>query len=143
MHSRRFDELTARELHDILRLRSQVFVAEQGCAYADVDGRDPEPGTRHHWIERDGAVLAYARTLTEPDGAIRIGRVATAAPARRAGLAAALVRELTAELPGEVVLDAQSHLVGWYERVGYEVAGEGFVEDGIPHVPMRRVVSRR
>ncbi len=142
MQTKRFAELTIRELHDILRLRSEVFVAEQGCAYADVDGRDAEPGTRHHWIERDGTIVAYARTLEEPGGAIRIGRVVTAATARRSGLAAELIRHLTTGLTGEVVLDAQSHLTGWYERAGYQVSGASFVEDGIPHVPMRRLGSK-
>lgn len=138
MQSKRFDELTTVELHDILRLRCDVFVVEQACIYPDVDGRDTEPGTRHHWIEHDGELVAYGRTLLEADGSTRIGRVVTARTARKQGLAAALVRELTAALEGEVVLDAQSHLVRWYERMGYEVTGEAFVDDGIPHVPMRR-----
>jgi ElaA protein len=37
-----------------------------------------------------------------------------------------------------VVLDAQSHLARWYARFGFDVTGEEFEEDGIPHVPMRR-----
>jgi ElaA protein len=141
MRSKRFDELTTTELHDLLRLRCDVFVVEQGCIYPDIDGRDIEPETRHHWIELDGELGAYGRTLREPDGSTRIGRVVTAPRARRRGLAAALVRGLTETLPGEVVLDAQSQLVGWYEQMGYEVAGEPFVEDGIPHVPMRRCAT--
>lgn len=36
------------------------------------------------------------------------------------------------------VLDAQSHLREFYERLGYVVTGPEFVEDGIPHLPMRR-----
>jgi ElaA protein len=36
------------------------------------------------------------------------------------------------------VLDAQSYLVGYYESFGFVVSGEEFVEDGIPHLPMRR-----
>ncbi len=138
MESRRFAELTTRELHDLLRLRCDVFIVEQGCAYPDIDGRDTESGTQHHWIERNGAMMAYARTLRQPDGATRIGRVLTAPTVRRQGLAAVLMDELTEILPGDVVLDAQSHLTNWYERLGYEVAGDAFVEDGIPHVPMRR-----
>ena len=43
---------------------------------------------------------------------------------------------LTETLDGRIVLDAQSHLVEWYERLGFAVAGPEFVEDGIPHVPM-------
>jgi len=39
-----------------------------------------------------------------------------------------------------VRLDAQAHLEGWYARFGFAVDGEPFLEDGIPHVPMSRVV---
>jgi ElaA protein len=35
-------------------------------------------------------------------------------------------------------LDAQSYLAGWYAAYGYEQMGPEFLEDGIPHVPMRR-----
>ena len=82
--------------------------------------------------------MATLRLLDE--GAhLRIGRVATRAAHRGAGLAAALVDAALA-LAGEraVVLDAQSHLVDWYTGFGFEPSGRGFVEDGIPHTPMRR-----
>ena len=66
-------------------------------------------------------------------------RVATAVPARSAGLAARLI-ERGIELCGDspITLGAQAHLEGWYERFGFRRSGAGYVEDGIPHVPMRR-----
>ncbi|MFP5489149.1 MAG: GNAT family N-acetyltransferase [Acidimicrobiia bacterium] len=137
--SKRFDELTTSELYGLLRLRCDVFVVEQTCAYADLDGRDTEPGTVHHWIADDaGRIDAYLRTLVEPDDSTRVGRVVTAPSERGRGLAARLVQHVGASTPGTIVLDAQSHLVGWYEQLGYAVDGPEFVEDGIPHVPMRR-----
>jgi ElaA protein len=36
------------------------------------------------------------------------------------------------------VLAAQSYLQDWYARFGYVVTGPEFLDDGIPHVPMRR-----
>ena len=140
--SKRFDELTTTELYAVLRLRCDVFVVEQACAYPELDGRDAEPGTTHHWIPgRDGepAIAAYLRTLTEPDGTTRVGRVATAPAARGRGLAALLVQHVGAAAGGPVVLDAQSQLTDWYRRLGYTVDGPEYVEDGIPHVPMRRM----
>ena len=136
--SRTFDDLSTRELHDILRLRSDVFVVEQAGVYSDVDGRDIEPDTSHHWIERDGTTAAYLRVLRDNDRTPKIGRVLTAPDARGDGLAAALVRTVAAGIDGPVVLDAQTHLAGWYERLGFTIDGPEFVEDGIPHVPMRR-----
>ncbi len=138
LRTARFAELTPFEVYALCRLRVDVFVVEQECPYPELDGRDTEPGTLHLWAEEDGDVLATIRVLD--DGASRaIGRVATAASARGRGLAARLVEEgieLCAGVP--VTLGAQAHLQGWYERFGFRVSGPGYVEDGIPHVPMRR-----
>lgn len=135
--SSRFDELDTRTFHDIVRLRCEVFVVEQACIYQELDGRDVEPGTGHHWIAGDdGSIVAYARTLAD-HAVTRIGRVVTAPEARGRGVAAGLIGHLVEALDGDLVLDAQSHLSGWYERFGFAVDGDEFVEDGIPHVPMR------
>lgn len=140
--SRRFDELSAREFHDIARLRGDVFVVEQDCAYADLDGRDLEPATEHHWLageddDGDGPIVCYARSLAEHDGTVRIGRVVTARSVRGRGLAGALIAALLDRFDGStIVLDAQSHLADWYAGFGFDVVGDEFLEDGIPHVPM-------
>jgi ElaA protein len=133
-------DLDPMTLYRILRLRTDVFVVEQECAYPELDGRDLEPSARQVWIEReDGDVVATLRLLLDPDGAARIGRVATAPSARGEGLAAVLMEHAIA-LAGaaDVVLDAQSYLYDWYARFGFQRAGEDYIEDGIPHVPMRR-----
>lgn len=133
-----FDELDARTLYGILALRAEVFVVEQDCVYLDPDGRDLEPSARQVWVEQDGAIVATLRILRDPDGCARIGRVATAASARGAGYAAAMMRHALALVPeGEVVLGAQSYLEGWYEQFGFVRDGADYVEDGIPHLPMR------
>jgi ElaA protein len=134
-----FDELDARTAYELWRLRESVFVVEQECAYQELDGRDLEPGTRHVWASVDGGTpVGYLRVLDDGPHA-RIGRVLVAAEHRGAGLAATLMAAAL-ELVGSraSVLDAQSHLAGWYTRFGYRPDGEEFVEDGIPHVPMRR-----
>ena len=134
----RFAELTPFELYGLCRLRVDVFVVEQECPYPELDGRDTEPTTVHVWFEDDGAVLATIRVLDDGDTRA-IGRVATAAPARGRGLAARLMEEGIALCEGfPVTLGAQAHLEGWYERFGFRRSGPGYVEDGIPHVPMRR-----
>ncbi len=137
--TRAFGQLDAPTLYAILQLRAQVFVVEQDCAYLDPDGRDTEAATRHCWIASpDGGIAAYLRITAEPGGEHRIGRVVVAPRARGQGLAGELVRQAVALVPGPLVLDAQSHLTGLYARHGFVQAGEEFVEDGIPHVPMRR-----
>ncbi|GAA4971115.1 GNAT family N-acetyltransferase [Kineococcus glutinatus] len=126
-------------LYAILRLRVDVFVVEQACAYPELDGRDLEPDALQLWAEEDGRVVAAARLLRDPDGRARIGRVVVAPPARGSGLAGLLLQRAL-ELAGDVdvVLDAQSHLQALYARHGFAVDGPPFVEDGIEHVPMLR-----
>ncbi|WP_199424310.1 GNAT family N-acetyltransferase [Actinotalea solisilvae] len=136
-------DLDALTLYAILRLRVEVFVVEQEAAYADLDGRDVEPGAELLWAQEDGDVVATLRVLHDDDGALRLGRIATAPVVRSRGVASELMRrglDRCAELDpsAPVVLDAQAHLAGWYARFGFEVDGPGFDEDGIPHVPMRR-----
>lgn len=132
-------ELSPLELYAILRLRVDVFVVEQECAYPELDGRDVEPAAIQYWATDDGEVVATLRLLTDgPDR--RIGRVATAVAARGRGIAADLMRGALAACEGQTVrLDAQSHLAHWYARFGFAPDGEEFVEDGIPHTPMIRI----
>ncbi len=140
---RGFDELDATTAYAVWRLRQEVFVVEQECAYPDLDGRDPEPGTRHVLLHEEpaGALLGYLRVLDDGDHA-RIGRVVLRRVARGRGLADDLVRAALVETAGrDVVLDAQSPLAGWYAAHGFAVTGPEFLEDGIPHLPMRRTAG--
>lgn len=138
VRSRSFDELDPRTAYDVWRLRQEVFVVEQECPYADLDGRDPEPGTRHLTLEVDGTLAGYLRILDDGDE-LRIGRVLLASDFRGRGLADALVTAALAEIGDRPSrLDAQSPLAGWYAGFGYVVTGPEFLDDGIPHVPMER-----
>jgi ElaA protein len=138
-----FADLDTTTLYAILRLRSDVFVVEQNCVYADLDGRDTEPGTRHVWLARNRDVLAYLRILDDSragDGPLeRIGRVVVS-PAERGGGHAGrlLAHALTVIGHRDTVLEAQSHLAGFYARYGFAVTGPDYLEDGIAHTPMRR-----
>jgi ElaA protein len=137
-----FAALDAPTAYACWRLRQDVFVVEQRCPYPDLDGRDDEPGTRHVVLREDGAVVGYARVLD--DGTVwRVGRVVLTATARGRGLAEVLMETALQVCPDrDVVLDAQSPLRGWYERLGFVLDGEEFLDDGIPHLPMRRSATR-
>ncbi len=132
-----FDELDARTLYMILRLRAEVFVVEQASLYLDPDGRDLDPGTRHCWVPAADGIGAYLRLTREPGGLQRIARVVTARTHRSRGYANALVRHALTLAETPVVLDAQTHLVAWYTALGFAPDGAEFVADGIPHTPMR------
>ncbi len=132
-----FDTLDAATAYAVWRLRQQVFVVEQACPYPDLDGRDDEPGTRHVLMREGGQLIGYARVLDDGD-TWRIGRVVLADAARGRGLADPLMETALEVCPDrDVVLDAQTPLAGWYEGFGFAITGDEFVEDDIPHLPMR------
>ncbi|TYB97306.1 GNAT family N-acetyltransferase [Micromonospora sp. WP24] len=143
VHTATFADLDTRTFHDLLKLRIDVFVVEQECPYPELDGRDLEPGTRHLWLTDGTVPLAYLRILADPGGVARIGRVLVAPYARGGGHAGRLMTEALA-LVGDrpCVLEAQSYLVDFYARYGFTVSGPEYVEDGIPHTPMRRDPAR-
>ncbi len=129
-------------LYDILRLRLDVFVVEQACPYAELDGRDLEPDARHFWLGGEGGaepVLGCVRVLEEPGELLRIGRLCTAGSARGRGLGRRLMEAALAEVgDGTAVLDSQEHLAGFYRGFGFEAVGPAYDWDGVAHVPMRR-----
>ena len=140
----RFDELSVTDLYALLRLRAEVFVVEQDCAYQDIDGLDGE--SLHLLYTFGDDLVAYARVL--PPGldfadASAIGRVVTAPAYRRRGLGRPLMREAVACCerlhPGHPIkLHAQTYLLAFYREFGFEPYGEEFLEDGLPHYFMER-----
>ncbi len=135
-----FDELTLRELYELLRLRSKVFVVEQECAYQDLDGHDYE--SRHLFALRlDGSCSAYARLhwKDRDSGTVRLGRVVN--DDRGVGLGmkllTAAIEEARAMGAKEIYIEAQRYAVGFYEKAGFTVTSKPFLEDGISHVSMR------
>lgn len=135
----RWTELDPLTLHDLVRLRVDVFVVEQECPYPELDGRDVHPSTEHVWSADEAGPTAYLRVLAESDGTRRIGRVCTRADARGRGLAARLMDDVLADTPEDTfVLDAQTSVTGFYATRGFTESGPEFVEGGIAHIPMRR-----
>ena len=133
------DELTAAELYALLKLRVDIFVVEQEAPYPELDGRDLLPHTVHFWVQPDDEPLAYLRVLAEPGGGARIGRVCTMHKARGMGLGSRLMAAALEELGDtEIVLDAQVYAQAMYAKFGFRPVGEEFLEDGIPHITMKR-----
>ena len=138
--SKPFEELTVPEVYEILRLRSEVFVVEQECAYQDIDGKDP--GSWQVMVfDDEGELVAGLRVLRPgvsfPEASL--GRVLTRYRGKGYGVMA--MREgirIAREQYGVEMLriEAQCHAIGFYERFGFRVDSAEFLEDGIPHVEM-------
>lgn len=138
-----FYELTLDQLYSILRLRSEVFVVEQDCPYNDLDGNDQN--AVHVFItEDDGSAVGCLRIFERDSDTVQIGRVVSSGSRRGEGIGAALmteaVRVAAERFSGRrtVYLEAQVYAIGFYEKFGFRVCSDEFLEDGIPHVVMTR-----
>ena len=139
-----FEGLTLERLYALLALRQSVFVVEQNCAYLDADGKDAQA---YHLLGFDGPLLAASLRVFPPDerGDVWIGRVVTAPAVRGTGLGRPLMAEGLRRArevfgPATCRISAQAHLAPYYGSLGFEQCGEGYLEDGIPHVPMMRAL---
>jgi ElaA protein len=143
----RFDDLTPRDLYEVVRLREAVFIVEQNCPYPDADGRDPQAWHLLGWVEDGSAkkLVAYAR-LFEPGvryTECSIGRIVSAPEVRGAGFGRALLdeglRRLESLAPRQAIkIAAQRRLENFYKEYGFKTVSEPYEEDGIIHVDMLR-----
>lgn len=138
---RAFGSLSGREVHDLLKLRFDVFVLEQRSLYPEIDGLDP---VSLHGLLREGAEITGACRLTglEGEGPVNLGRIALREDRRGGGRGSALIRaalaEVAARAPGRLLeIEAQAHLQRFYEGFGFaRTPREGFIDGGIPHFEM-------
>ncbi|MCQ4205795.1 MULTISPECIES: GNAT family N-acetyltransferase [Streptomyces] len=135
-------------------VRRDVFVGEQGVP-EDIEYDAYDAGAVHVLAVRDdGLPLGTGRLLTGDAAAVKnggaadvgaLGRLAVAKAARGLGVGAALVAaiELAARERGLVAVDlhAQTHALGFYERLGYVAYGPEFPDAGIPHRAMRKAIG--
>ncbi|MCI7302976.1 GNAT family N-acetyltransferase [Ihubacter massiliensis] len=138
---KKFHELSTEELYQILKLRSDVFVVEQKCAYPDCDGKDRH--AHHLFVEQNNHIVGYLRILEKGQtfDAIAIGRVAVDPDYRGIGLARHMMNKALLFIneylyEKQVKISAQQHLTKFYESVGFLPISESYLEDGIPHIDM-------
>ena len=138
-----FDELTLDELHDLLQLRSQIFVVEQDCVYQDIDGKDKQ--ALHVFGKKDEKIVAYTRCF-QPGVYFKeasIGRVAVLEDRRKQGYGHDIMKHSIIAIEEHyqttsIKVSAQTYLMKFYKSHGFTRIGEEYLEDGIPHVAMLR-----
>ena len=136
-YAKKFDELSSRELYEILRSRAEIFVVEQSIKYVDMDGIDYD--SLHCYIEDGGRVVAYLRAFYDEDGSVKVGRVLTLSHGRGTGrtLMEKSISAILEKLPTDLIyVNAQQHAVGFYERLGFVGVSDVFYEENIPHIRM-------
>ncbi len=138
-----FEELTSRELYEILKSRAEVFVKEQNISYVDED--DVDYRSLHIFMMEDNRVTAYLRAYQDGDDTVKIGRVLTLVHGR--GLGTELMKHAIKVIPERmackiICMDAQKQAVEFYRRLGFSVDSEEYLEEGIPHVDMSLKIGR-
>ena len=135
-------ELTVPQLYALLKLRSEVFVVEQQCAYQDVDGDDLVGENRHLLGWRDGELVAYARILKSEEmyDPVVIGRVIVSPAARGEKLGHQLMAQALASCqrhwPQVGYLRAQARLQAFAH--GFTPVTEVYDEGWHSHIGMAR-----
>ncbi|TXD52773.1 MULTISPECIES: GNAT family N-acetyltransferase [unclassified Polaribacter] len=136
-----FQELTTTELYQILQLRSEVFVVEQDCVYQDIDFKDQK--ALHVFGVKNDKIVAYTRIFKPKDyfDAASIGRVVVQENERKFGFGHEVMKASTNAIKDhfnvdEITISAQVYLKKFYESHGFKKVGEGYLEDGIPHIRM-------
>ena len=137
-----FQHISGQQMHEILRLRQDIFIVEQQCIYTDADELD---AASLHLSGRDasGEIVAYARLCSPGSRYVEpsIGRLLTIKRQRGSGLAChaiGLCLEKAANIWQSrfVRISAQFYLRDFYISLGFAEIGEAYDEDGIKHIDM-------
>ncbi len=131
-----YEQLTKDELYRMLKARQDVFVVEQNCPYPDIDETDLR--STFVILEEDERHLASCRIFRKDSTTVQIGRMLTTARSKGYGAQVLNQAVRTAFETGAdtIYIEAQTYAVGFYEREGFTITSDEFLEDGIPHVCM-------
>ena len=136
-----FEELNTNELYELLRLRSEVFVVEQNCIYLDIDNKDQK--AIHVLGLKNNTIVAYTRLFKTGDyfDDTSIGRVVVAKNERSHKYGYDIMNATIKAAndlfgAGPIRVSAQTYLKQFYLNLGFHEVGEGYLEDGIPHIEM-------
>lgn len=141
-----FETLSISELYELLRLRSEIFILEQDAPYQDLDNKDQH--AIHIRGFRDGELVAYCRIFRRGGyfDEASLGRVVVRHKWRKYNYGHALVDEAIKQLKKiwneeNITISGQSYLKKFYESHGFVQTSEEYLEDGLPHMQMKRLVS--
>lgn len=121
---------------DIEHIRLEVFVREQHVPL-ELEWDEDDSQAMHILAYRNEKAVATARLLK--DG--RIGRMAVLPPWRGQGVGRKMLLYLIAEAKKQgndnIRLSAQQHAVGFYQKYGFVICSESYMDAGIPHYTMQ------
>ena len=136
------------ELDTCLGIRREVFIIEQEVPEdLEIDELDHlESAATHVLLYDNEQAVATARLKPYNDDAAKVQRVAVLRQCRGKGYGDAMMQVLEklarSQNYREVVLDAQCHAAGFYEKLGYEIISDKFMDAGIEHVRMKNALPQ-
>lgn len=137
--SKKFEDLNTVELYEILKARSEIFIMEQNIHYQDMDNIDYR--SLHCFFMEDNKVTAYLRAFFQDENkeVVKVGRVLTIKHGNGIGKDL-MLQSLTAIREKmkckKIIMDAQKHAEGFYEKLDFKTVSDDFLEEGIVHVSM-------
>ena len=142
--TKRFSDLSLEELYGILRVRSEVFVTGQKCLYVDPDGKDLD--SFQVFASEGESIIGCLRIYQKEPGVLQIGRVAVIESQRGRGIGMQMMRQAISyvrdKLTDEkIYLEAQTYAIGFYEKLGFKVISDEFLDEGIPHKGMELLIK--
>ncbi|MGX7245114.1 GNAT family N-acetyltransferase [Enterococcus quebecensis] len=137
---KKFSELTTKEFFEIVKLRIAVFVVEQNCPYQEVDDSDEKAW--HTWLKEEADIVGYTRII-DKGATVSFGRVIINPSYRGKKLGNKLLEETLKVIEGKypnrpIIIGAQAHLTDFYGSFGFKESSDMYLEDGIPHIQMRK-----
>ena len=138
-----FSELTTTQLYQLLKLRTDIFVVEQKCAYPELDNKDHQSGVLHILGYIKEELIAYTRIL--PPGInhsnLSISRVALKEKSRGNGFGHQLITKTLIECEThfprqDIKISAQEYLINVYKKYNFTQISKVYLDDGIPHIDM-------
>lgn len=142
--SKEFDALSTKELYEILKARYAVFTEEQGITEQDMD--DVDFVSQHFYLEEGGKVAAYLRAYykDEEKEVLKIGRVLSIK--HGIGLGTELMNKALEEIKAnnlckKIFISAQKTAVDFYKGFGFEITSDEYMEAGIVHLAMEKVIE--
>lgn len=137
--AKKFSELTANELYEILKARAEIFIIEQHINYQDMDDIDYK--SLHCFFTENNQVIAYLRAFYQDNNkeTVTIGRVLTLKHGNGIGkdLLAQSLKVIKDKMKcKKISMHAQKHAIGFYEKFGFRIVSDEFLEEGVIHVTM-------
>lgn len=130
-----FKKLKYPDIRDAISIRTSVFVEEQGYSIKDeFDGLD---SNAIHYVGYEDDEPVCTIRIFEEDSYYKFGRIAVLEEHRNKGYGLAMVMYMIDKMPGKnFKVSSQIHAVPFYEKIGFVVSGDEYMEDGQPHILM-------